>query len=125
MYGRYSRAAVPNRLLWKRKMHEIGLQLVQLPLKTKLLVKAKFFVVADYFLEFRICWLPTSGIIPQPATFGLGLFCGMSGTIAQAAGVTSGVLAQRIGRVMRSGWAFISIDNEVTSGLNATFYGNF
>ena len=69
--------------------------------------------------------LPTSGVVPQPAVFGAILFCGMSGTLIQAASLASGILAQRIGKVMRSGWMHVCIDQQVTSGLQATFKGTF
>jgi hypothetical protein len=62
-------------------------------------------------------------MVPNPATFGLFLYCGMSGTIVQT--ITSGMLVQRIGKVLRSGVMQVNIGDHVTSGLDDTFYGTF
>jgi hypothetical protein len=69
-------------------------------------------------------WQPTSGLLPNPAVFGQYLFVGMSGNVTQT--YASGMLVQRVGKMLKSGVASISVtDNMVTSGQNPTFYGTF
>jgi trimeric autotransporter adhesin len=66
----------------------------------------------------------SSGRIPTSG-FGLFLYVGMSGNLVGPAGITSGMVIQRVAVNAQSGQMIVITDGRITSGLETTFRGNF